>query len=68
MHEAELEVRDRHIQQLQTEIQAKDEQVEAKDDLILQLQNDIAAKNSQFECLARETEVNNLSVIILQFN
>ncbi len=48
-HEAELEERDRHVQQLQAESQAKEEQIEAKDDFILQLQNDIASTNRQME-------------------
>ena len=46
-HKAEQEEGHKHIHQLQSEVQAKD-------DLIHQLQNDDAAKNSQLESLSRQ--------------
>lgn len=45
------------LQQLQEEVQAKDEQIEARGNIILQQQNAITLMNSQLEDLARQVEV-----------
>ena len=67
-YEAEVEERELQIQQfqqLQAELEAKDEQIGARDDTISRQQNSIALKNSQLEDLARMMEV---SGSIMKFN
>ncbi len=63
-HEAELEVRDRHVEALRAEVRTKDDQLEneiaAKDDQIHRLVNEIAARDDQMGGLTRQLEVSDL--------
>ena len=48
-YDAELEMKDQHIEQLLTDIQDKERQIEEKDTLIQQLQRDATAQSSHLE-------------------